>query len=124
MKIIDKIKNHAHENDSAAEKASQEQATKAVAAPAPAAEKKHKEGPKMHPDLLELYTVTDNVLGVGTFATVKEIVLKSSGKTCQQNDTKMAAGDLFSILRAVPFPWPLPFSPLALLSKHMYLLGE
>ncbi|KAF9366445.1 Calcium/calmodulin-dependent protein kinase type 1 [Mortierella sp. NVP85] len=81
MKIIDKIKNHAHENDSGAEKASQEQATKAVAAPAPVAEKKHKEGPKMHPDLLELYTVTDNVLGVGTFATVKEIILKSNGKS-------------------------------------------
>ncbi|KAI9238628.1 MAG: kinase-like domain-containing protein [Podila humilis] len=35
----------------------------------------------MHPELLELYTVTDHVLGVGTFATVKEIVLKETGKS-------------------------------------------
>jgi len=40
-----------------------------------------RKGPKMHPALLELYTMTDNVLGVGTFATVKEIKLKSTGKS-------------------------------------------
>ncbi|KAG0053407.1 hypothetical protein BGZ83_001173 [Gryganskiella cystojenkinii] len=38
-------------------------------------------GPKMHPTLLELFTITDHVLGVGTFATVKEIKLKSTGKS-------------------------------------------
>ncbi|KAK3825214.1 MAG: calcium/calmodulin-dependent protein kinase type 1 [Benniella sp.] len=35
----------------------------------------------MHPRLLELYEVTDKVLGVGTFATVKEIKLKSTGQS-------------------------------------------
>ncbi|KAI8604315.1 CAMK/CAMK1 protein kinase [Dissophora ornata] len=35
----------------------------------------------MHPELLELYTISDHVLGVGTFATVKEIILKSTGKS-------------------------------------------
>ncbi|KAF9400907.1 hypothetical protein BGX21_003202 [Mortierella sp. AD011] len=77
MKIIDKIKKHA-EHDHEAEKAEQA----AAAAAAAAAEKKREKerGPKMHPDLLELYDVTDHVLGVGTFATVKEIVLKSTGK--------------------------------------------
>lgn len=57
----------------------------AVAAATAAAEKKSQKeasrGPEMHPDLLELYTVTDHVLGVGTFATVKEIKLKSTGKS-------------------------------------------
>ncbi|KAF9197302.1 hypothetical protein BGZ49_002315 [Haplosporangium sp. Z 27] len=38
-------------------------------------------GPRMHPKLLELYEVTGRVLGVGTFATVKEIKLKSTGQT-------------------------------------------
>lgn len=67
MKIIDKIKNHGNEEKNAAEAA--------------AAEKKRvkEQGPRMHPELLELYTVTDHVLGVGTFATVKEIVLKETG---------------------------------------------
>ncbi|KAG9319105.1 hypothetical protein KVV02_001764 [Mortierella alpina] len=79
MKLIDKIKNHGHEHENAAvaEKAAQQ------AAAAAAAEKKREKerGPRMHPDLLELYTVTDKVLGVGTFATVKEIVLKETGKS-------------------------------------------
>lgn len=68
MKIIDKIKNHANEERNASEAAA-------------AAEKKRvkEQGPRMHPELLELYTVTDHVLGVGTFATVKEIVLKETG---------------------------------------------
>ncbi|KAK3823325.1 MAG: calcium/calmodulin-dependent protein kinase type 1 [Benniella sp.] len=35
----------------------------------------------MHPRLLEQYEVTDNVLGVGTFATVKEIKLRSTGQS-------------------------------------------
>ncbi|KAF9109596.1 hypothetical protein BGX27_007415 [Mortierella sp. AM989] len=78
MKIIDKIKKHAHEHDHAeADKAAQ-----AAAAQAAAEKKREKErGPRFHPELLELYTVTDHVLGVGTFATVKEIVLKSTGKS-------------------------------------------
>ncbi|GJJ68857.1 hypothetical protein EMPS_01203 [Entomortierella parvispora] len=42
---------------------------------------RRRSGPKMHPTLLELYTITDNILGVGTFATVKEIKLKSTGKS-------------------------------------------
>lgn len=71
MKIIDKIKNHGHEENNASQ----------AAAAAAAAEKKRvkEQGPRMHPELLELYTVTDHVLGVGTFATVKEIILKETG---------------------------------------------
>ncbi|KAF9110303.1 hypothetical protein BGX27_006561, partial [Mortierella sp. AM989] len=38
-------------------------------------------GPRMHPKLLELYEVTDRVLGEGTFATVKEIKLRSTGQS-------------------------------------------
>ncbi|KAF8941262.1 hypothetical protein BGZ58_000547 [Dissophora ornata] len=38
-------------------------------------------GPRMHPKLLELYEITDHVLGVGTFATVKEIKLRSTGQS-------------------------------------------
>ncbi|KAF9999960.1 Calcium/calmodulin-dependent protein kinase type 1, partial [Entomortierella chlamydospora] len=38
-------------------------------------------GPRMHPKLLELYEVTDHVLGEGTFATVKEVKLKSTGQS-------------------------------------------
>lgn len=75
MKIIDKIKNHGHEEKNAS------QAAAAAAAAADAEKKRIKEqGPRMHPELLELYTVTDHVLGVGTFATVKEIILKETGK--------------------------------------------
>ncbi|KAF9428641.1 hypothetical protein BGZ94_001609 [Podila epigama] len=74
MKIIDKIKNHGQEDKIAAE---------AAAAAAAALEKKREQerGPKMHPEMLELYEITDNVLGVGTFATVKEIKLKETGKS-------------------------------------------
>ncbi|ORZ16700.1 kinase-like domain-containing protein [Lobosporangium transversale] len=74
MKIIDKIKNHGHEHDNAA--------VEKAAAEAAAQQRREQEqkGPKMHPELLELYTVSDKVLGVGTFATVKEIVEKSTGK--------------------------------------------
>ncbi|KAG0360712.1 hypothetical protein BG005_010072 [Podila minutissima] len=76
MKIIDKIKNHGHEEKNAS------QAAAAAAAAADAEKKRIKEqGPRMHPELLELYTVTDHVLGVGTFATVKEIILKETGKS-------------------------------------------
>ncbi|KAF9432798.1 hypothetical protein BGZ76_010301 [Entomortierella beljakovae] len=75
MKIIDKIKKHAHDNEHT-------EADKAAAAAAAAEKKKEKErGPRVHPELLELYTITDHVLGVGTFATVKEIILKSTGKS-------------------------------------------
>ncbi|KAF9189761.1 hypothetical protein BGZ51_009303 [Haplosporangium sp. Z 767] len=79
MKLIDKIKNHAQEHD----KEAAAKAAKAVAdAEAAAARKREKErGPRMHPELLELYEITDNVLGVGTFATVKEIKLKETGKS-------------------------------------------
>ncbi|KAG0309570.1 hypothetical protein BGZ98_000895 [Dissophora globulifera] len=74
-KMFEKLKHHGAEHDDAAEKA--------AAAAAIAAEKKaeRERGPRMHPELLELYTVTDHVLGVGTFATVKEIVLKETGKS-------------------------------------------
>ncbi|GJJ77814.1 calcium/calmodulin-dependent protein kinase I [Entomortierella parvispora] len=86
--IIDKIKHHGHsqeeqEQRAMAEKVAEEKA--AIAAATAAAEKKRQKeasrGPEMHPDLLELYTITDHVLGVGTFATVKEIKLKSTGKS-------------------------------------------
>ncbi|KAG0347894.1 hypothetical protein BG004_006613 [Podila humilis] len=65
MKIIDKIKNHGHDDKNAHQ----------------TVEKKKKEGPTMHPEMLELYTITDHVLGTGTFATVKEIILKETGKS-------------------------------------------
>ncbi|KAF9283978.1 Calcium/calmodulin-dependent protein kinase type 1D, partial [Mortierella alpina] len=106
MKFIDKIKTHAnnHHTEEAKNRTSQQQAEaqglKANAAPTTprmspaalaaaaqleaAAEQKRKErarGPRMHPKLLELYEVTDRVLGVGTFATVKEIKLKSTGQS-------------------------------------------
>ncbi|KAG0266538.1 Calcium/calmodulin-dependent protein kinase type 1 [Mortierella polycephala] len=42
---------------------------------------RRQQGPRLHPKLLELYEMTDRVLGVGTFATVKEIKLKSSGQS-------------------------------------------
>ena len=78
MKLIDKIKNHGHEHENAA---AAEKAAQQAAAAAAAEKKREKErGPKMHPELLELYTVTDKVLGVGTFATVKEIILKETGE--------------------------------------------
>ncbi|KAF9577407.1 hypothetical protein BGW38_007394, partial [Lunasporangiospora selenospora] len=46
-----------------------------------AARKKRRDrgGPRLHPKLVELYEITDHVLGVGTFATVKEIKLRSTG---------------------------------------------
>ncbi|KAF9965035.1 hypothetical protein BGZ70_005527 [Mortierella alpina] len=107
MKFLDKIKSHAHRHhaEEASHPVSQKQAAaqqgpKANAAPttpkmSPAAlataaqfeamaEQKREErarGPRMHPKLLELYEVTDRVLGVGTFATVKEIKLKSTGQS-------------------------------------------
>jgi len=37
-------------------------------------------GSRTYPELLELYEVTDNVLGKGTFATVKEIKRRSTGQ--------------------------------------------
>ena len=39
------------------------------------------EDPPIDPRLLELYEVTDKVLGVGTFATVKEIKRRSTGQS-------------------------------------------
>ncbi|CAO3571939.1 unnamed protein product [Mortierella alpina] len=107
MKFIDKIKSHAHhhpaeevDHPTSQKQAAAQQGLKADAAPttpklSPAAlaaaaqleamaEQKRKErarGPRMHPKLLELYEVTDRVLGVGTFATVKEIKLKSTGQS-------------------------------------------
>ncbi|KAG0366272.1 hypothetical protein BGZ54_005597 [Gamsiella multidivaricata] len=86
MKILDKIKNHAHighdhDDERAAEEAAQQEAKLAAAAAAAEKKREKEHGPKVHPELLELYTVTDHVLGVGTFATVKEIILKSTGKS-------------------------------------------
>ncbi|KAF9125908.1 hypothetical protein BGW39_007078 [Mortierella sp. 14UC] len=43
-------------------------------------QKQYFNGARIHPALLELYEITDHVLGVGTFATVREIRLKSSGQ--------------------------------------------
>ncbi|KAF9912819.1 hypothetical protein EC991_008685 [Linnemannia zychae] len=43
-------------------------------------QKQYFNGARVHPALLELYEITDHVLGVGTFATVREIRLKSSGQ--------------------------------------------
>lgn len=81
MKLIDKIKNHGHENEAAAaEKAIAERVAAEKAAAAAERRRERERGPRMHPELLELYEVTDHVLGVGTFATVKEIKLKSTGK--------------------------------------------
>ncbi|KAG0258639.1 hypothetical protein BG011_003165 [Mortierella polycephala] len=79
MKLIDKIKNHAHEQD----KEAAAKAARALADTEAAAERKRERerGPRMHPEMLELYEITDHVLGVGTFATVKEIKLKETGKS-------------------------------------------
>ncbi|KAG0253293.1 hypothetical protein BGZ95_006362 [Linnemannia exigua] len=47
----------------------------------PVQQKQYFNGARIHPALLELYEITDHVLGVGTFATVREIRLKSSGQS-------------------------------------------
>ncbi|KAF9416856.1 Calcium/calmodulin-dependent protein kinase type 1 [Podila epigama] len=47
----------------------------------PSPDKSSKSWPRYHPKLLDLYIVTDRVLGVGTFATVKEIKLKTTGQS-------------------------------------------
>lgn len=44
-------------------------------------QKQYFNGARIHPTLLELYEITDHVLGVGTFATVREIRLKSTGQS-------------------------------------------
>ncbi|KAF9128162.1 hypothetical protein BG015_004393, partial [Linnemannia schmuckeri] len=44
-------------------------------------QKQYFNGARIHPTLLELYEITDHVLGVGTFATVREVRLKSSGQS-------------------------------------------
>jgi len=85
MKLFDKIKNHGQENDAAAAAAAAELAIaeRVAADKAAAAAERRRErerGPRIHPELLELYEITDHVLGVGTFATVKEIKLRSTGK--------------------------------------------
>ncbi|KAF9952579.1 hypothetical protein BGZ72_006116 [Mortierella alpina] len=95
MKILDKIKNHPTSQPPAAAQNLKADAAPATPKMSPAAlaaaaqleaeaEQKRKQrarGPRMHPKLLELYEVTDHVLGVGTFATVKEIKLKSTGQS-------------------------------------------
>ncbi|KAI1317197.1 hypothetical protein EDD11_008889 [Mortierella claussenii] len=104
MKIIDKIRDHLHQHysphqqqdedaspsvrvlEAAPEAEKISSSAKAAAAATAVATALHKKldryrGPRMHPKLLELYDVTDRVLGVGTFATVKEIKLKSTGKS-------------------------------------------
>ncbi|KAF9931316.1 hypothetical protein FBU30_010455 [Linnemannia zychae] len=43
-------------------------------------QKQYFNGARIHPKLLELYDITDRVLGAGTFATVHEIRLKSTGQ--------------------------------------------
>ncbi|KAF9921497.1 hypothetical protein FBU30_008453 [Linnemannia zychae] len=82
MKLIDKIKNHGHDSEAAAaEKAMAERAAAEKAAAAAERKRERERGPRIHPELLELYEITDHVLGVGTFATVKEIKLRSTGKS-------------------------------------------
>ncbi|KAF9149425.1 hypothetical protein BG015_008786 [Linnemannia schmuckeri] len=82
MKLIDKIKNHGQENEAAAaEKAIAERVAAEKAAAAAERKRERERGPRIHPELLELYEITDHVLGVGTFATVKEIKLRSTGKS-------------------------------------------
>ncbi|KAG0203742.1 hypothetical protein BGX28_004090 [Mortierella sp. GBA30] len=103
MKFIDKIKHHTqnHQPEDVNRKEQQQTGVEshnktatpktispallAAAAQAEAeAEQRQKErerGPRIHPKLLELYEVTDRVLGVGTFATVKEIKLRSTGQS-------------------------------------------
>ncbi|KAG0085171.1 hypothetical protein BGZ92_009203, partial [Podila epicladia] len=91
MKIVDKFKSHikAKENTKATSETKETTAhvteNEIVAAPAESSssstEGSSKKGPRYHPKLLDLYTVTDHVLGVGTFATVKEIKLKSTGQS-------------------------------------------
>ncbi len=97
MKFIDKIKSHGNNHRAEEANHTAAQGVKADAAAMPpkmspaalaaaaqleaVAEQKRKDrarGPRMHPKLLELYEVTDRVLGVGTFATVKEIKLRST----------------------------------------------
>jgi calcium/calmodulin-dependent protein kinase I len=81
MKLIDKIKNHGQENEAAAaEKAIADRVAAEKAAAAAERKRERERGPRIHPELLELYEITDHVLGVGTFATVKEIKLRSTGK--------------------------------------------
>ncbi|KFH64429.1 CAMK/CAMK1 protein kinase [Podila verticillata NRRL 6337] len=94
MKIVDKFKNHTRQ-DKAQEDTKGLSQTKKTTPAAPketvveaplkssssSTEGSSKRGPRYHPKLLELYTVTDHVLGVGTFATVKEIKLKSTGQS-------------------------------------------
>ncbi|KAF9132009.1 hypothetical protein BGX30_012816 [Mortierella sp. GBA39] len=55
--------------------------TPAVPVVAVPPQKQYFNGARIHPKLLELYEITDHVLGVGTFATVREIRLKSSGQS-------------------------------------------
>ncbi|KAI7822600.1 kinase-like domain-containing protein [Gamsiella multidivaricata] len=101
MKILDKIKNHVTDHhDNKQEQPSNDRThgdehtavknqsihTHTATPPAAVAisalqKKKNRGGPRMHPKLLELYEVTDHVLGVGTFATVKEIKLKSTDRS-------------------------------------------
>lgn len=94
IKIVDKFKNHTRQ-DKAQEDTKALSETKKTTPVAPkekvveaplessssSTEGSSKRGPRYHPKLLELYIVTDHVLGVGTFATVKEIKLKSTGQS-------------------------------------------
>ncbi|KAG0251290.1 hypothetical protein DFQ27_008857 [Actinomortierella ambigua] len=66
MKIIDKIKNHHHGDHGSGAHAEQKPSKPS--------------GPRLHPDLLALYDISEKVLGVGTFATVKEIRCKETGR--------------------------------------------
>ena len=102
LNIVDKIKNHTqqqqqqqqetqdHEEITQSHISSNIDTNSGTTNPAPIVEQAPAEtsmkpvrerGPRMHPRLLELYEVTDKVLGVGTFATVKEIKLKSTGQS-------------------------------------------
>ncbi|KAF9306262.1 Calcium/calmodulin-dependent protein kinase type 1 [Mortierella antarctica] len=91
MKIVDKFKNHAKaKEDPKATKETKETTTQVTPneivetpaeSPSSSAGGSPKIGPRYHPKLLDLYTITDHVLGVGTFATVKEIKLKSTGQS-------------------------------------------
>ncbi|KAG0232579.1 hypothetical protein BGW42_008093 [Actinomortierella wolfii] len=71
MKIIDKIKNHHNQGDQGSQESPVVPVEKKPAKPS---------GPRLHPDLVAMYDISDRVLGVGTFATVKEIRCKETGK--------------------------------------------
>ncbi|KAG0026002.1 Calcium/calmodulin-dependent protein kinase type 1 [Podila clonocystis] len=90
MKIVDKLRNHGKakedtkitsETKETSTHVTPNEAVETLESSSSSTGGSSKRGPRYHPKLLDLYTVTDHVLGVGTFATVKEIKLKSTGQS-------------------------------------------